>query len=146
MMQAKAEHRTDSFNTLSNSAAVVPTQTLNEIISQGHGNNGLFNKIRLFRVLANLSIPIGTPTDSAAWHIEGNAVDRKNVTTTAVTFGAFELIKILSMSAAARRMTVSAFENFVTAELKASVVDTIGQAIINGTGAGQSSGLLTGIT
>jgi HK97 family phage major capsid protein len=47
---------------------------------------------------------------------------------------------------AARRMTVSAFENFVTAELKVSVVDAIGQAIINGTGSGQPSGLLTGIT
>jgi HK97 family phage major capsid protein len=146
MSQAKAEHRADSFNTLSNSAAVVPAQTLNEIISQGHGNNGLFNEIRLFNVPANLSIPIGTPTDAAQWHTEGQATDRKNVTTTAVTFGAFELIKVLSMSAAARRMTVSAFENFITAELKASVVDAIGAAIVSGTGAGQPSGLLTGIT
>ncbi|GHU95340.1 hypothetical protein FACS1894208_08000 [Clostridia bacterium] len=146
MTQAKAEHRADSFNTLSNSAAVVPAQTLNEIISQGHGNNGLFNEIRLFNVPANLSVPIGTPTDAAQWHVEGQATDRKNVTTTAVTFAAFELIKVLSMSAAARRMTVSAFENFITAELKASVVDAIGAAIVSGTGTGQPSGLLTGIT
>jgi HK97 family phage major capsid protein len=131
---------------LSNAAAVVPAQTLNEIISQGHGNNGLFNHVRLFSVPANLSVPIGTPTDPAQWHVEGSAVDRKNVTTTSVTFAAYELIKVLSMSAAARRMTVSAFENFITQELKASVIDAIGQAIVNGTGAGQPSGLLTGIT
>jgi HK97 family phage major capsid protein len=146
MSQARAEHRADSFNTLSNSAAVVPAQTLNEIISQGHGNNGLFNEIRLFSVPANLSIPIGTPTDPAAWHVEGQSTDRKNVTTTAVTFAAYELIKVLSMSAAARRMTVSAFENFITAELKASVVDAIGAAVVSGTGTGQPSGLLPGVT
>jgi HK97 family phage major capsid protein len=145
MTAARAEKRAESFNTLSNSAAVVPEHTLNEILSQGHGNNGLFHQVRLFNVPANLSISIGTPTDPAQWHVEGAAVDRNNIATTAVTFSAFELIKVLSMSAAARRMTVSAFENFVTAELKASVVDAIGQAIVNGIGAGQPQGLLSGI-
>jgi len=143
---ARAEHRADAFNTLSTSAAVVPETTLNEIISQRHRQSGLWGEVRLFNVPANLSVPIGTPTDPAMWHIEGQPVDRKNITTTAVTFGAFELIKILSMSAAARRMTISAFENYVTAELKASIVDALGVAIVSGTGGGQPQGLLTGIT
>jgi len=146
MTAACAEHRADAFNTLSGSASVVPAQTLNEIISQRHAQSGLWGEIRLFSIPANLAIPIGTPTDPAQWHIEGSNVDRKNITTTAVTFGAFELIKILSMSAAARRMTISAFENYVTAELKASIVDALGLAIVNGTGAGQPQGLLSGIT
>ena len=145
MTAACAEHRADAFNTLSGSASVVPAQTLNEIISQRHAQSGLWGEIRLFSIPANLAIPIGTPTDPAQWHIEGSNVDRKNITTTAVTFGAFELIKILSMSAAARRMTISAFENYVTQELKASVVDALGLAIVSGTGAGQPQGLLTGI-
>jgi len=143
---ARAEHRADAFNTLSGSAAVVPETTLNEIISQRHTQSGLWGEIRLFSIPANLAIPIGTPTDPAQWHVEGSNVDRKNITTTAVTFAAYELIKILSMSAAARRMTISAFENYVTAELKASVVDALGLAIVSGTGAGQPQGLLTGIT
>jgi len=143
---ARAEHRADSFNTLSGSAAVVPETTLNEIISQRHAQCGLWGEIRLFSIPANLAIPIGTPTDPAQWHVEGSNVDRKNITTTTVTFGAFELIKILSMSAAARRMTISAFENYVTAELKASIIDALGLAIVGGTGAGQPQGLLTGIT
>jgi HK97 family phage major capsid protein len=50
------------------------------------------------------------------------------------------------MSAAVRRMEISAFENYVTTELKRSITDAIGAAIVNGTGAGQPSGLLTGIT
>jgi HK97 family phage major capsid protein len=142
---ARAEKRADTFNTLSNSAAVVPTQTLNEVISQARDTNGLYNEIRLFSVPANLAIPVGTPTDAAAWHVEGQATDRKNITATTVTFSAYELLKILSMSAAVKRMELSAFESYLTAELKNSITDAIGAAIVNGTGTGQPQGILSGI-
>ena len=142
---ALAEKRSDSFNTLSNSAAVVPTQTLDEVIKQARNTNGLYNEIRLFSVPSNLSVPVGTPTDAASWHTEGAAVDRTNVTTAAVTFTGRELIKVLSMSAAVKRMEIGAFERYVTDELKSSIADAIGAAIVNGTGSGQPTGILSGI-
>lgn len=145
MTAARAEKRADSFNTLSNSAAVVPTQTLNEVISQAEKQTGLWGAVRLFNVPSNLSIPIGTPTDPAQWHVEGSAVDRKDVTTAAVTFAGYELIKILSMSAAVKRMSVAAFESYITRELSRSVTDAISAAIVGGTGTGQPTGILTGI-
>ena len=143
---AKAEKRSDSFNTLSNSAAVIPTQTLNEIVKQARNTNGLYNEVRLFNVPSNLSIPVGTPTDAASWHTEGVAVDRNKVVTTAVTFIGLELIKVLSMSAAARRMEIAAFESYITQELRNAIADAIGAAIVSGTGNGQPMGILSGIT
>lgn len=142
---AKAEKRADAFNTLSNSAAVIPTQTLDEVVRQARNTNGLFNEIRLFSVPSNLSVPVGTPTDAASWHVEGSAVDRKNVTATAVTFTGRELIKVLSMSAAVKRMEIGAFERYITDELKSSIADAIGAAIVSGTGSGQPMGILSGI-
>ena len=56
---AQAEKRADAFNTLSNSAAVVPTTTLNEVVKQARGVNGLYNEVRLFSVPNNLSVPVG---------------------------------------------------------------------------------------
>ena len=143
---AQAEKRADAFNTLSTSAAVVPTSTLNEVVKQARGVNGLFNEIRLFSVPNNLSIPVGTPGDAASWHTEGAAVERKNVTTAAVTFTGRELIKVLSMSAAVKRMDISAFERYITDELKAGIADAIGAAIVSGTGSGQPTGILSGVT
>ena len=143
---AKAEKRSDSFNTLSNSAAVIPTQTLNEIVKQARNTNGLYNEVRLFNVPSNLSVPVGTPTDAASWHTEGAAVDRNNVVTTAVTFTGLELIKVLSMSAAARRMDIATFESYITQELRNAIADAIGAAIVSGTGKGQPTGILSGIT
>lgn len=142
---AQAEKRADAFNTLSNSAAVVPTTTLNEVVKQARGVNGLFNEIRLFSVPNNLSVPVGTPGDAAAWHTEGEPVERKSVTTAAVTFTGRELIKVLSMSAAVKRMETAAFERYLTDELKSSIADGIGAAIVNGTGNGQPTGILSGI-
>ena len=143
---AQAEKRADAFNTLSNSAAVIPTTTLNEVVKQARGVNGLYNEVRLFSVPNNLSVPVGTPTDAAAWHTEGAAVERKNVTTAAVTFTGRELIKVLSMSAAVKRMDTAAFENYLTAELKSCIADAIGAAIVSGTGDGQPMGILSGVT
>lgn len=146
MSAAKAEKRADAFNTLSDTAAVVPENTLNEIIKGLHPQGGLYGEIRKFAVPANMSVPIGSSTDPAQWHVEGTPVDRKNVATHSVIFGAYELIKVLSLSAAAKRMTLAAFESYITHELAMSITDAIGAAIVNGTGAGQPQGLLTGIT
>lgn len=140
---ATAEKRADSFNTLSNSAAIIPTQTLNEVVKQARGTNGLYNEVRIFTVPSNLSVPVGTPSDAASWHVEGASVDRSNAATTAVTFSGFELIKVLSMSAAARRMDIAAFESYITQELRSAVADAIGAAIVSGTGTGQPTGILT---
>jgi HK97 family phage major capsid protein len=89
---------------------------------------------------------VGVPSDPAQWHIEGSAVGRGSVTTHSVTFSAYELIKVLSLSAAAKRMTLAAFEAYLTDELRQSVADALGAAIVSGTGSGQPTGLLTGIT
>lgn len=146
MGAVRTEKRADAFNTLSNSAAVVPETTLNEVIKGLHPQGGLYNEIRMFSVPAHLSIPVGTPADPAQWHIEGAPVSRKDVTTNSVTFGAFELIKVLSLSAAAKRMTLAAFESYLVDELRMSIVDALGTAIVSGTGTGQPQGLLTGIS
>lgn len=108
--------------------------------------NGLFNEVRLFAVPNNLSVPVGTPGDAASWHTEGAAVERKDVMTAAVTFTGRELIKVLSLSASVRRMDISAFERYITDELKAAVADAIGVAIVSGTGEGQPMGILSGVT
>jgi len=143
---AQAEKRADAFNTLSSSAAVIPTTTLNEVVKQARHTNGLYNEIRLFSVPNNLSVPVGTPTDPAAWHTEGEPVERKQIASIAVSFTGRELIKVLSMSAAVKRMEISAFERYLTDELKNCIADAIGAAIVAGTGNGQPTGILPGIT
>jgi HK97 family phage major capsid protein len=146
MKQAGLEKRADAFNTLSNSAAVLPTQTLNEVISKARKIGGLISVCRQFNVPANLAVPIGTPSTKAAWHVEGAPVTTENNTPVNVTFGAFELIKIFSMSAAAQKMTISAFESYLIDELNKCIMEAIADSLVNGTGTTQGTGVLTGVT
>jgi HK97 family phage major capsid protein len=143
---ADAEKRADAFNTTTNSAAVLPTATLNEVISKARTMGGLIANCRNFNLPTNLSVPIGTPSSKASWHTEGAAVESENVTTVNVSFAGYEIIKVFSISAAAKRMSIAAFETYLTTELTNCVMETIADSLVNGTGSGQGTGLLTGIT
>lgn len=140
------ERRTDAFNTTTNSAAVLPTTTLNEVIKKARTIGGLIAHCRQFNIPTNISVPIGTPSSKASWHTEGAKVDSESLGTASVSFGSYEIIKIFSISASAKKMTVQAFESYLIDELTACVMETIADSLVNGTGVNQGTGLETGIT
>ncbi|MHA4176377.1 phage major capsid protein [Bacillus cereus] len=142
----EAEHRADAFNTTTNSAAVLPTTTLNEVIKKARTMGGLIAHCRNFNIPTNISVPIGTPSNKAQWHVEGEPAASESLQTTAVSFAGYEIIKVFSISAAAKKMTVQAFESYMTDELTNCVMEAIADALVNGTGAGQGTGLLKGVT
>lgn len=142
----KAENRASSFNTVTESAAVVPTQTLNEVVKKARTIGGLLSHVRSFAMPSKIAIPVGTPSSKAAWHVEGAAVDTEKNVPTSVTFNGYEIIKIFSMSAATKAMSIDAFESYLVDELTACVMECIADALVNGTGSGQGTGLVSGIT
>lgn len=143
---AKIERRADAYATSGNNAAIIPTQTLNEIIRKAGKANGLFDEVRKLQVPANVAVPVATPATAAKWNTEGANVDSEATDTATVAFNANELIKVFSISAKVKTMAVDAFESYLTDELNNSVVEAIADAIVNGTGKGQPTGVLTGVT
>ena len=140
---ARVEKRLDPFNTVTDNAQVIPTQTLNEVVRKARVEGGLLQEARSFNIPANLKIPVGTPFTKAEWHVEGAEVAGEDSKPVSVEFNAYELIKTFSMSASARKMSVQAFESYVTDELVNSVMEALGQALVSGTGKGQGEGLET---
>lgn len=140
------ERRADAFNTTTDSAAVLPTHTLNEVIKRARTMGGLISHVRNFNLPTKVRVPIGNPATRAAWHVEGERVDSEKAVTTYVQFDGYEIIKVMSMSAAVKKMSISAFESYVTDELTNAVMETIADALVNGTGVEQGTGVLTGVT
>lgn len=138
-----AEKRADNFSAAADVAAVLPTETLNEVISKARTMGGLMGECRAFNVPTKIAIPVGTPGTKASWHTEGAAVDSEEPTVAAVTFDGYEIIKIFSISAKVRKMSVAAFEAYLVDELTNCVMECIADALINGTGSGQGAGLET---
>lgn len=142
----EAEKRNDEYNTSSNAAAVLPTTMLNEIIKKARTMGGLMAECRAFAVPTKIAIPVGTPGSKASWHTEGAAVETEKATVTNITFDGYEIIKIFSISAKVRKMSISAFESYLVDELTACVMECIADALVNGDGSGEGTGLEEGVT
>lgn len=139
--KAETEKRADAFSSSTDTAAVLPTATLNEIISKARTMGGLLAECRAFNVPTKIAIPVGTPATKAAWHTEGAAVETEKPTIVSVTFDGYEILKIFSISAKVRTMSIAAFEAYLVQELTACVMECIADALVNGTGSGQGTGL-----
>lgn len=138
-----AEKRSDEFNSSSNSLAILPTSTLNEVVSKARTMGGIIGECRAFNMPTKIAIPVGSPSDKAAWHTEGATVETEKKTLTSVTFDGNEIIKIFSISAKVRKMSIDAFEAYLVDELTACVMETIADSLVNGDGttAGEGKGL-----
>jgi len=144
--RAMGEQRTDAFSTVTDAAAVLPTATLNEVITKARTMGGLMGVCRAFNLPTKISVPVGTPADKASWHTEGAPVVSEKPSVGAVAFNGYEILKVFSISAAAKRMSIAAFESYIVDELTNCVMACIADALVNGTGEAQGTGLVSGIT
>lgn len=134
---------TDAFIDSTDAAAVIPTQTLNEVIKKARTMGGLLGECRHFSMPSKIAVPVGTPGTKASWHTEGAVVNTEENVPTKVVFDGYEIVKIFSISNKAKTMSISAFESYLVDELTACVMECIEDAVVNGSGSGEGSGLET---
>lgn len=144
--RAMTEQRADAYGTSGNVAAVLPTQTLNEVISKARTMGGIMSVCRPFNVPSKIAIPVGTPAAAASWHTEGAAVDSAAPSVATVSFDGYEIMKVLSISVKVQSMSIAAFESYLVEELTNCVMACIADGLVNGTGSSQGTGVLNGIT
>lgn len=136
-----------ALTTASGSAGgAVPTTTLNQIIDKLRQTSALYNFITVSFVPGNLSFVVANAKTSANWKVEGNAGTPADDTVVTVTLGGYEIIKLVEISAAASSMTIDAFESYISAEIGRQLSIAFEKAIVEGTGSGEPTGILTGIT
>ena len=140
------EKRNDAYTTSSNTPVIIPTTTLNEVVKKARLMGGLIAECRAFNVPSKISVPVATPASKAVWNTEGADVATEQPSIAAVNFDANEIIKVFSISAKVKTMSIDAFESYLTEELTNCVMACLADGIVNGTGSGQGTGIETGIT
>jgi HK97 family phage major capsid protein len=136
-----------ALTTATNSAAgAVPTTTLNMIIDKLRQTSALFDRINVSYMPGNLSLVISNAKNAASWKAEGSDGTPQDDTVTALNLSGYELIKLVEISAAADAMTIDAFETYIASEIGRQLSIAIENAIVNGTGNGQPTGILSGVT
>ena len=144
-MLTEAEER--ALTTASDSAgAAVPTETLNMIIDKLRQTSALFPRVNVSYVPGNMSLVVANAKNAAQWKAEGADGTPEDDTVVEVNLTGYELIKLVEISAAAQAMTISAFEAYIASEIGRQMAIAVENAILNGTGSGQPTGILTGVT
>lgn len=130
----EAEKR--ALTTASGSAgAAVPTTTLNLIVDKLRQSSVLYPRISVFNIPGNVNLAVANAKNDAAWKEEGTDGTPADDTVASVSLAGLELIKLVEISAAAKAMTIPAFEQYIVAEIGRKMAIAIENAILNGRGA-----------
>jgi len=135
-------------HTTLNTGVVIPTTTLNEIISDIEAQAPFFADARKFQVTGLLKLPKHTAITA------GDAVGYDEATATAVEKNAFveialggkEVAKYVEVSFKLESMSIGAFLEYLKGEIVDRVGAELGRQAISGTGVKEMTGVLTALT
>lgn len=141
------EAETRAMSTADNSAGpAVPTTTLNLIITKLEQVTALYPRISKSAIPGAMKIPVETAAVAAAWKAENAPITPGDPGLKAVPLGGYELVKLVTVSLAARKMTIDAFESYIVDQVVRKMAIAIEAAIPSGSGSGEPTGFLKGIT
>lgn len=122
--------------------APIPTMTMNKVVEKLEQTNSLFNKISVSYIEGNVSFSVADAKNDASFKAEGIDGTPADDTTITVSLTGHELIKLVELSAKVEAMSIDAFEMYIVDEIGRKMSIAIENAILNGTGTNEPTGLL----
>lgn len=122
-------------------SGAIPTQTMNRIISYFE-SNPILSRIDMTYIPGNVSFPVEGANADAAWVAMGTAATDSADTITTVELAAYKLIKTVEITADVEAMAIGEFESWLVASLGNKMEKALDDAVFNGTGTNQATGIL----
>ena len=120
----------------------IPTETLNKIVNVLK-ENALIGKVDLMQIPGYVKIPIYSTNAEATW--TDTSTDSVDVIGN-ITLQPKQLIKTIEVPATVDKMSISAFERYITEALANKIESALQKAIIAGTGTTEPVGIITAAT
>lgn len=121
--------------------AAIPTQTQNEIMRKMVKLAPMLDEITLLHIPGNVTIAIEDAVQDASAHTENAEATDATDKVVSISLAGFEVIKIMSISAKVRAMSINAFETWLTDTLSEGIARKLEDWIINGDGSGDPQGV-----
>ena len=121
--------------------AVIPTMTANKIIDKIKQYAPLLSEIDLMQVPGGVTIAVEGVNNDADLHTEGATITAKADTLVKVTLGAYEVVKLVTISKSVSKMSIDAFESWLVDKIARKVARKISNLIVYGTGSSQPEGI-----
>lgn len=134
------ELNTEERAALTSANAVIPTGIAEEVYSIVEASP-LVDAVDVSHITGYVTFPVETAASDAAWVAMAAAATDGTDTLTPITLNAYKLIKTVEITADISAMSVAAFEKWIVARLADKILKAVNNAILNGTGASQPSGI-----
>ena len=142
LRKLQGKELTQQENVLVTATGTIPTQTMDKVVELMEHIAPILQKVDLSFIPSYLSIPVENTVNDASWVAMGTAsTDSADVLTT-ISLSAYKLIKTVEIGADVQMMAIDAFESYLVGKLANKMAKALENAIINGTGASQPTGLL----
>lgn len=125
----------------SSAGAALPEETQNEVIRKVTEKSPLLSEITLLHVSGNVSFAVEDTVNDASIHGEGTDITASADKLVKVTLGGYEITKLIIISKTVAKMSIEAFEGWLTDMLSDSIALKINNLIVNGTGSSQPTGV-----
>jgi len=126
--------------------AAIPQITLDLVVQKLLVVSAVYPFISKYNLKGNLKIPYENVFGDAAWTAEGSTVAPGADTLAFLLLTAYDLIKTVQVSRVVEQLSIDAFEAYIVDKLFRKLMVAIENAIINGTGTTQPTGILPGIS
>lgn len=133
-----------AFTTVTGSAgAVIPTQTVNNIIEIVKQHAPLLQEIDLVQVPGGVALPVEDVINEAVTHTQNAKITVAEDKLKVVNLFGYEVVKLLQISKSVNKMSIDAFETWLANSLGRAIADKISALILNGAGTTEATGLST---
>ena len=123
-------------------SSAIPTETMNMIIHKLE-LNPIIAAVDMSYIPSNVTFPAEDTVNDANWVEMATAATDSADALTAITLGAYKLIKTVSITADVQAMSISAFESWLVSRLANKIEKAVDAAILVGTGSNQATGIIT---
>ena len=138
-----AELRANANTLTGDVASAIPTHLVDQIIEKFENVGMILPLITRTSYKAGVEIPTSSVKPVASWVSEGATSDRQKKTTGKISFSYFKLRCEISMSMEVGEMALASFEAKFVENVAKAMIYAIENAVINGTGSGQPTGILS---
>ena len=128
-----------------NFAAAIPTQTMNAVFRYLE-DSPILSRIDMTHIPGNIVLPVEGDVAEASWvDMIASSSDSAD-TITSISLGAHKLIKTVEITADVEAMAIDAFETWLVSKLGEKIQKALDNAVFNGTGINQPTGICTSVT
>lgn len=130
---------------LTSAADIIPTELVNQIYGKLE-NNPLYAELNIMRFPGYVQIPYAKTVNDASWKTMGTASTDSADEVDSISLSMYKLIKTIEITADIQAASIPVFQSWLVDTLSRKMIAAICAAVLNGSGSGQPTGVIGGLT